>query len=745
MAQVEEVTSVGCPSNLVPPADNAGNVACPDAFVRQDGEVSRLELAVFGAKCAGCIAKIEGAVKKLPGIDEARLNLSTGKLRVSWHGKLQSQEVVNTVSGLGYRVTPYDPEASEKETDEHGRLLIRCLAVAGFAMANIMLLSIGVWSGTGGEMGEGTRALMHFVSALIAIPAAAYAGRPFFMSAWAALRAGRANMDVPISLAVVLAVSYSLFETFQAGEEVYFDAAVMLLFFLLIGRWLDHALRNRARAAARDLLALQALSANRLGPDGQLQAVSAKDIQPGDHILLAAGDRIPVNGRIISGVSEMDVSLVTGETDPVLRRTGDVVEAGVLNVSAVVTMEATATVDNSLVAELARLVEAGQQGKSSYVRLADKAARAYVPIVHTLAAITFLGWLFVFDAGLRVALMNAIAVLIITCPCALGLATPAVQIVATGELFRKGILVKAGDALERLAQVTHFVFDKTGTLTLGKPQLVNAHDLAPAQFNAAAALARASRHPLSRAIVEAAGTGIVATDVKEIPGQGVSGFVNGKLAQMGRAAFVGADDSGDDATGTLTYVAHEGEVPVALKFEDTLREDAAETVSTLKSSGIRTSLLSGDRPQPVKQLASRVQIEEAFAALTPTEKLEKLNAFAESGERVAMVGDGLNDAPALASAHVSLSPGSAVEAAQSAADYVFQGQGLGAVTKAWRMARRAQRHILQNFAFAALYNCVAAPLAMAGYVTPLIAALAMSGSSLIVTLNALRLKIGNGD
>ncbi|MCI5044470.1 MAG: cadmium-translocating P-type ATPase [Aquisalinus sp.] len=745
MAQVGEIASVGCPSNLAPPADISGNVACPDAFVRQDSRGSRLELAVFGAKCAGCIAKIEGAVKKLPGIDEARLNLSTGKLRVSWHGELQSQQVVSTVSALGYRVTPYDADASEKETDEHGRLLIRCLAVAGFAMANIMLLSIGVWSGTGGEMGEGTRALMHFVSALIAIPAAAYAGRPFFMSAWAALRAGRANMDVPISLAVVLAVSYSLFETFQAGEEVYFDAAVMLLFFLLIGRWLDHALRNRARAAARDLLALQALSANRLGPDGQLQAVSAKDIQPGDHILLAAGDRIPVNGRIISGVSEMDVSLVTGETDPVLRRTGDAVEAGVLNVSAVVTMEATATVDNSLVAELARLVEAGQQSKSSYVRLADKAARAYVPIVHTLAAITFLGWLFVFDAGLRVALMNAIAVLIITCPCALGLATPAVQIVATGELFRKGILVKAGDALERLAQVTHFVFDKTGTLTLGKPRLVNADDLTPAQFNAAAALARVSRHPLSRAIVEAAGTGIVATDVKEIPGQGVSGFVNGKLARMGRAAFVGADDSGDDAAGTLTYIAFEGEIPVALKFEDTLREDAAETVSTLKSSGIRTSLLSGDRPQPVKQLANRVQIEEAFAALTPAEKLERLNALADSGEHVAMVGDGLNDAPALASAHVSLSPGSAVEAAQSAADYVFQGQGLGAVTKAWRMARRAQRHILQNFAFAALYNCVAAPLAMAGYVTPLIAALAMSGSSLIVTLNALRLKIGNGD
>lgn len=745
MAQIDKTPPGGCPSNLAPPSDLAENVVCPDAFVRQDGEQSRLELAVFGAKCAGCIARIEGALKVLPGMQEARLNLSTGRLRVIWQGDLQAEQVTTTVRSLGYRVTPYDPEASEKETDEQGRFLIRCLAVAGFAMANIMLLSIGVWSGTGGEMGEGTRALMHFVSALIAIPAAAYAGRPFFMSAWRALRSGGANMDVPISLAVLLAVSYSLFETFQSGEEVYFDAAVMLLFFLLIGRWLDHALRNRARAAARDLLALQAVSANRLDADGALHAVPARNIQPGDQILLAAGDRVPVNGRILSGLSEMDVSLVTGETDPVLRGPGDNIEAGILNVSAVVTMEATATVDNSLVAELARLVEAGQQGKSRYVRLADRAARAYVPIVHTLAAVTFLGWLFIFDAGLRVSLMNAIAVLIITCPCALGLATPAVQIVATGELFLRGVLVKAGDALERLAQVTHIVFDKTGTLTLGKPQWINAAELAPSQLHAAAVLARASRHPLSRAIVDVAGTGIVATDVEERPGQGVSGLVNGKRARLGRSEFVGADDHHEGDDSTLTFISLEGEAPTVLRFEDTVREDATRTIAQLKKAGIKVSLLSGDRQVPVQNLSRKVGIEDAYAALTPSEKLEKLSDFAVRGERVAMVGDGLNDAPALASAHVSLSPGSAVEAAQSAADYVFQGPGLGAITKAWKMARRAQRHILQNFAFAALYNCVAAPLAMAGHVTPLIAALAMSGSSLIVTLNALRLKIGKGD
>jgi len=726
--------AAGCPSGLAAPAIEATQID-PAAFVRSSGDERTLELAVVGAKCGGCIAKIEGALRDLPGVETARLNLSTGKLRVSWRGDLAPRRVTETISGLGYRAAPYDPEASEKSVDAEGRFLLRCLAVAGFASANIMLLSVGVWSGLA-EMGEATRGFMHFVSALIAIPAAAYAGRPFFSSAFRALKAGSANMDVPISLAVILAVGVSLFETARGGEEAYFDAAVMLLFFLLIGRWLDHALRNRARAAARDLAALQATATTRLRPDGSVEAISARDVAVGDRLVLAPGDRFPVDAVVEEGASDIDFSLVTGESEPVLKSAGDAAPAGVLNLSARLVARAVKTADASLVAELARLVEAGEQSRSKYVQLADKVAKAYVPVVHTLAAATLLGWLVIGGASFREAMMNAIAVLIITCPCALGLATPAVQVVATGRLFRKGILVKSGDALQRLAEATHVVFDKTGTLTLGRLAWTNRSALDAEDRAAVAAVARASRHPVSRAIVAAEGAGPLAGGVVETPGEGVEGLVDGARVRLGRAGFVGAEDAGEEGVSAWARIG-EG-APLRLSFEDALRPDARETVSGLTDAGLAVSILSGDRPGAVASAAASAGIAKWRAETRPDEKNAALAALAAAGARVAMAGDGLNDAPALANAHVSLSPGSAAEAAQSAADFVFRGERLGAVLEARRVACAAQARIRQNFAFAALYNMVAAPLAMAGGVTPLIAALAMSGSSLVVTLNALR-------
>ncbi len=409
---------IGCPSGLEPPADGA--VIDPAPFVKTSDGVARLELAVFGAKCAGCIQKIEGGLGALPGMQSARLNLSTGRLSVSWRdGAFAPRAITQTITGLGYRAAPFDPEKAEAESDAEGRRLLRSLAVAGFATANIMLLSVAVWAG-GGEMGFATRGMMHWISAIIAIPAALYAGRPFFSSALGALKARRANMDVPISLAVILALSLSIFEFFKGGEHAYFDAAVMLLFFLLIGRYLDHRLRLRARAAARDLLALQATTANRINADGTLEAVAARDIAPGDQLLLSPGDRAPVDGVIADGTSDTDISLVTGESAPARKTVGDIIHAGVLNLSAQLTMRAEKTADASLIADLTRLIEAGEQTKSRYVRLADRAASLYVPIVHTLALGTFLGWFFVMDAGLRVAMLNAVAVLIITCPLRIG-------------------------------------------------------------------------------------------------------------------------------------------------------------------------------------------------------------------------------------------------------------------------------------------------------------------------------------
>jgi Cu2+-exporting ATPase len=743
------LTEADCPSGLAPPEESAAR-ADPAAFVRRDASGREtLELLVKGAKCAGCIRKIETGLLALPGVSDARLNLSTGRLRVAWApGAIEPGSVTEALTKLGYGAMAFDPQAAARQIDEEGRKLLRYLAVAGFAAMNIMMFSVPVWSGDG-EMGEGTRTLLHWISALIAIPASLYAAQPFFRSAWTALRVRRANMDVPISLAVFLTLGISVAETLQQGEHAYFDGITMLLFFLLIGRYLDHRLREQARTAARDLLAMQSLTASRVGAEGRISAVAAGDIAVGDRIMLAAGDRAPVDGVIIDGASELDRSMLTGETLPQAVRAGDVIHAGVINLTQRLIMRATARVQDSSVAELARLIETGEQGRARFVRLADKAAALYVPVVHTLAALTFLGWSFgpallrlagieVADVGVRAALMNAVAVLIITCPCALGLAVPAVQVVATGCLFKRGVLVKSGDALERLAQVDVAVFDKTGTLTLGKPRLVSA--AAPDVLRAAASLARVSRHPLSRALVEAAGPGAAVKDAREIPGEGIEA---GRM-RLGRRTFA-APAAADAADGAAELWFADGDAPpVRFAFADALRADAAQTVAALRQRGIAVELISGDRPAAVAAAAREAGIEVWTGGAAPADKTARLAVLRAQGKKPLMVGDGLNDAAALAAAHASAAPGTALEASQSASDIVLQGAELAPLVEAIDVAKAARSRALENLRFSALYNVIAAPLAAAGLLTPLIAALAMSGSSLVVTLNALRLQLTGG-
>ncbi|MEM1104129.1 MAG: heavy metal translocating P-type ATPase, partial [Pseudomonadota bacterium] len=708
----------------------------PTPFIVRKNGAARLELAVDGAKCAGCIRKIEGAMTALPGMDHARLNLSTGRLTLAWQdGALAPAEIVQALKGTGYAATPFDPKKANAAHDEEGRRLLTALGVAGFAAANVMLLSVSVWAG-GGDMAEGTRGLMHWASAMIAIPCALYAGRPFFSSAWRALRAGHANMDVPISLAVILALTVSTAEFFAGGEHAYFDAAVMLLFFLLIGRYLDHRLRWRARAAARGVLALQSNTATLVSDTGAVIAVAAGDVQPGDRLLLAPGDRAPVDGIVAEGRSHVDAALVTGESAPQLLSVNDRIHAGVVNQSARLIMRATATAADSLVAELARLVEAGEQSRSRYVKMADKAAALYVPVVHSLALATFILWALLPDAGLRTAIMNAVAVLIITCPCALGLAAPAVQIVATGRLFKRGVLVKSGDALERLAEADVVVFDKTGTLTLGRPILTNAGAIAPETLWAAASLARLSRHPLSRAIAALTPEGPVAETAEEFPGLGVEGEIDGRRARLGAAEWVGAAPTTSLALETWFKIGDDA--PVLFQFEDAPREDAADAVRLLKDRGLRLELLSGDRADVAEAMARRLGIDEWRANVSPADKAARLSALRDAGCKVAMIGDGLNDAPSLAGAHVALSPGAAADATQAAADFVYLGDRLAPIVDAIAVSESARARMRQNFFFAAAYNACAIPLAVSGAVTPLIAALAMSGSSLVVTLNALR-------
>jgi len=458
-------------------------------------------------------------------------------------------------------------------------------------------------------------------------------------------------------------------------------------------------------------------------------------------VLAAAGERIAVDGRVASGRSEIDTSLITGESAPRAVAAGDAVYAGTLNLTAPLTIAVTTAAGDTVLADIVRLMEAAEQGRARFVERAKRIAAAYIPTVHALAAATFLGWLVIAGVPWQQALLTAVAVLIVTCPCALALAVPVVQVVAAGRLFRRGILVKSATALERLAAVNTVVFDKTGTLTLGRPELVEDGGLGPDDLAAAATLAAASKHPLARALVAAAGGARPAEGVVETPGLGLSWAGPDGPHRLGSRRWCGLAEDPEAGLAELCY-ARPGKPPLRFAFRDSPRPDAAETVAALGRAGYAVALLSGDRSPAVAEAAAAAGIDDWEAGLTPGEKCARLAALAAAGRRVAMVGDGLNDAPALAAAHASLSPAAAADIAQIAADVVFQGARLGAVAETLAVARAADRLVKQNFGLALVYNGITVPLAVAGLVTPLVAAVAMSASSLLVTTNALRLGRG---
>jgi Cu2+-exporting ATPase len=710
-------------------------LAVPTGDPRRPLAGKGLDFLVRGASCAGCMGKIERAVQALPGVAATRFNLTTGKLAVqpAAQGLPEPAAIIQTLEGLGYQAAAYDVSEARASADREGRRLLMALGVAGFGAGNVMMFSVPVWAGLfGQELDATTRTIMYWFGALVATPCTLFAAQTFFRSATASLRRGKANMDVPISIGVLLTLAISFSELIQGGPHAYFDAAVSLVFFLLLGRVLDHRLRRTAASAAGDLLALQAPVARRLEADGTERTVPVGEIDVGHTIVAAPGDRIPVDGVVVEGRSGLDNALITGETATKAVGPGDKVHAGALSLSGRLVIRATAASEDSTIAALARLMEAGAQTRSRYVVMADRAAALYVPVIHGLAALALLGAL-TFGLGWREALIRAATVLIVTCPCALGLAAPAVQITASGRLFRKGVLVKSGAALERLAEVDCVVFDKTGVLTRGRPQLVEGSAEALAL---AAPQARASRPPLARALAAAAGPGDVASEVMESPGLGLIGTIDGRLAKLGRASFVGVETSSLE---TELWFTIGDQPPVRFAFADGLRSDAAATVRALAERGLTVSILSGDVAGAVAAAADEAGISAWRAGLTPAEKFAVVAGLRDQGRRVLMVGDGLNDAAALSEAHASMAPGTAVDASQNAADLVFCGENLDAVVLAIDVARAARTRARENFGFSALYNLVAAPAAILGLVNPLVAALAMSGSSVLVTLNALRM------
>ena len=696
---------------------------------------ARISLSLPTAHCAACISSVEDVLNAQAGVKEARVNLTLKRASIDAEACVTPEELIRVLDGIGYPAHELDAGTiAATETDKAGRDLLMRLAVAGFASMNVMLLSVSVWSGAA----DATRDLFHWISAAITLPTIAFSGQPFFRNAWSALKNARLNMDVPIVLAILLAVFTSLWETSLSGEHAYFDAALALTFFLLAGRYLDHRTRSIARSAAEELAALEVPRALLMVGEEPVET-PISEIKVGDLILVRPGGRMPADGEIIEGKSEIDRSLLTGETLPVFAEQGFAVSTGEINLTGPLTIRASAVGQDSSLHQMAELVAVAESGRSRYTSLADSAAKLYAPGVHILSALSFLGWL-IYSGDARIALNIAAAVLIITCPCALGLAVPAVTTAASGRLFKKGLLIKHSTALERLAEVDTVVFDKTGTLTNGAPEMQAPETYGSNDLSVAMALAIGSAHPLAKSLVLGANSlGVAPAKVEaleEIPGYGAKGIWQGQPVMLGRAAWLGAKP----LAATATYLKIGEADPIAFRFTDALRKGAAETVAALQSAGKQVILLSGDTAPAVETLAETLKIARWTAEALPNDKVRRIQELTDKGHKVLMVGDGLNDTAALTAAHVSISPASALDAARVASDIVLLGNELEPIADALSTAVSATKRIRENFRIATVYNVIAVPIAIIGLATPLVAALAMSASSITVSLNALRLR-----
>ncbi|MEM8869659.1 MAG: heavy metal translocating P-type ATPase [Pseudomonadota bacterium] len=717
--------------------------ACPGCVAQTDrvaqidrglsGEIRAYHFSLPTLHCAGCIATVERGMAAMPGVRDARVNLTLKRLTLNAPDRVEVEaQVLDQLARLGYPADALDAGTLGRATgDATGRALLLRLGISGFAAMNVMLLSVAVWSGAEGA----TRDFLHWVSALIALPAALYCAQPFFSNAWAALKVGRMVMDTPISVAILLALGVSLYETTQSGAHAYFDAALSLTFFLLLGRVLDHHSRAAARSAAAELAALEVSKVERVTDDG-IQVVAAPELRTGDRVLVRAGERMPADGTLREGATEIDRSFLTGETIPLPATAGTAVHAGEINLTGLIEIEVTAAGEDTQLHLIAEMVRAAEAAKNSYVSLADKAARVYAPVVHLVALIAGGAW-FAATGDLRLSVNVATATLIITCPCALGLAVPSVMVSASGALFRRGVLLKDGTALERAARIDTVVLDKTGTLTTGKPQLVGEVD--ERALAVAGAMGAGSAHPLAQALASAAAglPKVPLTGLREISGYGLEAKQDGVRVRLGRAAWIGAAETNE----TATWLKVGDGDPVPFYFADTPRPGLQTMVDRLKSNGLDLILLSGDSKGPVRRLADQYGIAQARSGMTPQEKQDHVNELVAEGRHVLMIGDGMNDTAALAAASVSISPASGMDVTRNAADILLMREELNAVPEILHIAQSARLRMFENFGLAASYNAVAIPIAVAGFATPLAAALAMSASSICVSLNALRVRL----
>ena len=692
-------------------------VAVPDAEQRYDANaVPTHHLVLPTIHCAACISTVENTLAALPEIANARVNLTQKRVAITAQADADPTPWIEALAKVGFAAHEIDDQSAPAGDD-----YILHLGVAGFAMMNVMLLSVAVWSGAEGV----TREFLHWISALIALPAAGFCAQPFFRSAWPALRAGRLNMDVPISLAIILACGMSLYEVIQGGQHAWFDAALSLTFFLLAGRVLDQRLRRAARSAADNLSALEPSRVHCI-EDGVRISRPIAEVRVKDQLWIAAGGRVPVDCTLTTGTAAVDRSAITGESDPIIAASGQPLYAGDILLDGPHTLDATRVGEDTTLRRIAQLVATAEAARGKFRSLADQAAAIYTPAVHIISAAAFAGWL-IATGDVRMALNVAIATLIITCPCALGLAVPAVSVAATSRLYRAGLLVKSDTALERLAKIDTVVFDKTGTLT--ERRLIVPADMPQAHQQVLRAIAEASQHPLCRGLAKTMTSVVPAalSEISESTGEGVSALWDETPVHLGRNS---------DGTGATTFTV--GDVTYDLMSEEQILPGAQEAVDALNVRGLGVWMVTGDSSENANRISDVLGIKQIRFDLRPEEKIDMVKALQADGASVLMVGDGLNDTAALAAADASIAPSSALDASRNAADINIVSGDLTQITTALKISRAARSRMIENFGAAAVYNAIAVPIAVAGFATPLAAAIAMSASSITVILNSQR-------
>lgn len=720
-------------------------------FIYEEDGIYSASFMIDGISCAACVWLIENIARKDVRIKAAQINLSSKTIFLRWcESTFVLTSFISTIEKIGYKFLPLDLELLKQKESSCKNSVIKELAVSGFGVGNVMLISFVLWFYNAEEIGLYTKELFHLFSALIGLPIIIYSSRPFFKSAINSIRFGYPNMDLAICLAIFLASTVSLIQVFTKGSQIYFDSVLMLIFFLLIGRYLEEKVKKRAFDIVAEFSLLLANFGN-VEMDGKICTLPIKKLQEGMILRVSRGEKIAADGDVIDGKSQIDNSIISGESVPKEVGIGSKVFAGAINLGAALKIRITAASNNNLLSQIISIVENIENNKSKFIRMTDRIAKFYTPSIHILAIASFVFWM-IRGLGLQDSMMIATAILIITCPCALALAVPIVQTIFVSNFIKRGVFIKSGEVIEKLSKIDVVVFDKTGSLTTRSSKLIGIYRLGSLKPIAlkddeyesslilASSIMRNSKHPLAQAIIDSYSEMGEEFAVSEIAGCGLIAESLGGKVILGRQDFCGLGDVklSLEIENSVKFFLKSKELQLVFLFEDSLKLDAAYVISRLKQMNKKVILLSGDTNSVVSLAAKKLGIKEFYFEQNPIQKLDFLYKLKAEGMKVMMVGDGINDAPSLAVADISLSFSDASDISQNVADIIIRGSKLAPIIKLISEGEKALRLMKQNLSISVIYNLIAIPFAFLGFIVPLLAALAMSSSSLMVMLNSMR-------